>query len=156
MDDNTKELLEICDKQKAVIEGLAALGLNNEEIYDCLRAPDTDSYDLYAGGKLDHYNSVISLIDMLTLLKYPITAIRDREELYYFDYRDGVVWDDALSLLNFDSEYAGQQVATSLDMLISDILTPALNQAIINKDIEKIERLTRAIIFAAEEEREEL
>lgn len=148
------ELLEICDKQKAVIRGLTDLGLNNEEIYDCLRTSGVDNYDQYVGRKLDYFNNVISLIDILKFLKYPVTAIRDRETLYYFDYEDGVCWDDALSLLKFSSDYAGQQVATSFEMLINDILTPAINQAIIDGDIAKIEQLVEAITFAIREKQE--
>lgn len=149
-----RDLIEICEKQKSIIEGLQHLGLNNEEIFDCLRVPDAD-YDLYVGSKLAHYNSIISLIDNLAFMKYSIESIRNQDLLYYFDYEDGVMADDALSLMDFStSNYAGQQVVTSPDKLLNDILSPAMYQAIASKDVAKIKQLAEAITYTINHEQE--
>lgn len=133
MDDNTKELLDAGLRRNKLIEGLASLGLEPQQIFDTVEIGLFSKVEQYLSAAFEHYEIVASAIKQLKAMNYPAEALRNEDDVYYFDWEDGVCWKSALYLMHFPSDYQGQQLVAhpgdiihNLDGLYMPILSKKL------------------------------
>lgn len=84
-------------------------------------------------------------------MNYPAEALRNEDDVYYFDWEDGVCWNSALRLMHFSEGYKGQQLVAHPGNIIPKILMPLFNEAIEHKETQKIDQLSAAINFVIDE-----
>lgn len=151
MDDNTKELLDAGLKRNKLIEDLASLGLGAQEIFDTVEIGLFSEVEQYLSSAYNHYKTVASTIKQLKAMNYPAEVLRNEDDVYYFDWEDGVCWSSALYLMHFSSDYKGQQLVAHPGDIIPKILMPLFNEAIEHKETQKIDQLSAAINFVIDE-----
>lgn len=151
MDDNTKELLDAGLRRNKLIEGLASLGLEPQQIFDTVEIGLFSKVEQYLSAAFEHYEIVASAIKQLKAMNYPAEALRNEDDVYYFDWEDGVCWNSALRLMHFSSDYKGQQLVAHPGDIIPKILMPLFNEAIEHKETQKIDQLSAAINFVIDE-----
>lgn len=147
MDDNTKALLDAGLRRNKLIEDLASLGLGAQEIFDTVEIGLFNKAEQYLTAAYAHYETVASTIKQLKAMNYPAEAIRNEDDVYYFDWEYGVCWDSALRLMRFSEDYKGQQLVAHPVDIIPKILMPLFNEAIEHKETQKIDQLSAAIQY---------
>lgn len=151
MDDNTKALMDAGLRRNKLIEDLASLGLGAQEIFDTVEIGLFNKAEQYLTAAYEHYKIVASTIQQLKAMNYPAEALRNEDDVYYFDWEDGVCWDSALRLMHFSADYTGQQLVAHPGDIIPKILMPLFNEAIEHKETQKIDQLHGAIQYVIEQ-----
>lgn len=110
MDDFTKELLDAGLKRNKLIEDLASFGLGVQEIFDTVEIGLFNKVEQYLSAAYNHYSKVASTIKQLKAMNYPAEALRNEDDVYYFDWRMAFVGILVLRLMHFSEDYKGQQL----------------------------------------------
>lgn len=142
---NTEAMANLCDMRKAIISGLASMGLAPHQIYACLQTPYTNNAYEYMEDATKHYDSISKCMTQLAVLG--IAPDDATTQVYYFDWEEGVYEETVSALMMYSNPYAGQQLVVEVKDIIPKILRPLMDEAIEAGDAQCIYRLAQAMVY---------
>lgn len=146
---NTETMANLCDMRKAIINGLASMGLAPHQIYACLQTPYTNNAYEYMEDATKHYDSISKCMTQLAVLG--IAPDDATTQVYYFDWEEGVYEETVSALMMYSNPYAGQQLVVEVKDIIPKILQPLMDEAIEAGDAQCIDRLAQAMVYVLTE-----
>ena len=141
---NTETMANLCDMRKAIINGLASMGLAPHQIYACLQPPYTNNAYEYMEDATKHYDSISKCMTQLEVLG--IAPDDATTQVYYFDWEEGVYEETVSALMMYSNPYAGQQLVVEVK-----VLRPLMDEAIEAGDAQCIDRLAQAMVYVLTE-----
>lgn len=142
---NTETMANLCDMRKAIINGLASMGLAPHQIYACLQTPYTNNAYEYMEDATKHYDSISKC--MRQLADMGIAPADDTTQVYYFDWEEGVYEETVSALMMYSNPYAGQQLVVEVKDIIPKILRPLMDEAIAEMNASNINQLAEAMVY---------
>lgn len=142
---NTETMANLCDMRKAIINGLASMGLAPHQIYACLQTPYTNNAYEYMEDATKHYDSISKCMTQLEELG--IAPDDATTQVYYFDWEEGVYEETVSALMMYSNPYAGQQLVTNVSEIIPKILRPLMDEAIEAGNAQRIRQLAEAMAY---------
>lgn len=139
------QLLNLCDKRKALINGLSLMGLDAHQIYDRLQTPFTNSVGEYVEDATKHYDMVDKCMRQCEELG--VAPDDDTTQVYYFDWEEGVCDATVQMLMLYSTPYKGQKLVDSVDEIIPVILKPLMDEAIAEMNASNISQLAAAMVY---------
>ena len=142
---NSETMSNLCDMRKALISGLASMGLAPHQIYACLQTPYTNNAYEYMEDATKHYDSILKCMTQLEVLG--IAPDDATTQVYYFDWEEGVCEETVSALMMYSNPYAGQQLVVEVKDIIPKILRPLMDEAIAEQNASNINQLAEAIAY---------
>lgn len=142
---NTEAMANLCDMRKAIINGLASMGLAPHQIYACLQTPYTNNAYEYMEDATKHYDRISKCMTQLEVLG--IAPDDATTQVYYFDWEEGVYEGTVSALMMYSNPYAGQQLVVEVKDIIPKILRPLMDEAIEAGDAQCIDQLAEAMTY---------
>ena len=146
---NTEAMVNLCDIRKAIISGLASMGLAPHQIYACLQIPYTNNAYEYMEDATKHYDSILKCMTQLEVLG--IAPDDATTQVYYFDWEEGVYEETVSALMMYSNPYAGQQLVVEVKDIIPKILRPLMDEAIAEMNASNINQLAEAMVYVIDE-----
>lgn len=146
---NTEAMVNLCDMRKAIISGLASMGLAPHQIYACLQTPYTNNAYEYMEDATKHYDSILKCMTQLEVLG--IAPDDATTQVYYFDWEEGVYEETVSALMMYSNPYAGQQLVVEVKDIIPKILRPLMDEAIAEMNASNINQLAEAMVYVIDE-----
>lgn len=146
---NTEAMVNLCDMRKAIISGLASMGLAPHQIYACLQIPYTNNAYEYMEDATKHYDSILKCMTQLEVLG--IAPDDATTQVYYFDWEEGVYEETVSALMMYSNPYAGQQLVVEVKDIIPKILRPLMDEAIAEMNASNINQLAEAMVYVIDE-----
>nr|DAK17437.1 MAG TPA: hypothetical protein [Caudoviricetes sp.] len=142
-------LVKLCDTRKAIIEWLASMGLDAQQIYDYLHLPYTNNVHQYIEDATEHYDTVVKCMHQLD--EMGIDPDDATTNLYYFDWEEGVCTETVLALMLYGTPYHGQKLVRSPAEIIPVILRPLVDEAVEDGNTANLRELAEAMDYVVDE-----